>query len=180
MELLLLRLILIVGFCAATLGAAGFADPVEPAAPWMLGLGMVAVLGAGFVLRRRMHEAAHAAESGGFNLPSLISQIDAVARRTETLASEAEDLDREALCGSVNELLHGPCFEIGSANETWMRALGNRDYVAVWDGFAVGERLLARVWSLGTDGYVEEARKELRSAARHLRRSVDEGSAAVI
>ena len=175
--LYVLRTILILGFCTATLGAAGFAEPIEPAAPWMLGLGMIAVAVSGLSLRRRMHEAAHA-EGGGLSFEGLIDEVAAMSKSLDTLAADAIDLDRNSLCDRVNALLHGPCFELGNRNEAYMRALGNSDYVRVWDGFAVAERLLARSWSMATDGHLEEAREVLPSAAKHMRRAAAAGAPA--
>lgn len=169
--MLILRIVLIFGFCLATLGAAGFADPVEAAAPWMLGIGMGSLAVSGFMLRRLTHEAAHAEQGSSLSLEGLIAEVSALSKRLDTLAADGIDLDRAAICERVNELLHGPFFEIGSRNEAYIRALGNADYVSVWDGFAIAERRLARSWSLATDGHLEEARAELPAAARHLRRA---------
>ena len=174
---LLLRLLLVVGFCAATLGAAGFAEDIETAAPWLLIGGLVTVLGPGAVLKRRLREAADAAHGSTVGYDALAAELAAIATRVDSLAAERDDLDRGTLCKRVNELLHGPYFRVGSRNEDYMRALGNADYARLWDGFAVSERLLARAWSMATDGHLEEARRELPRAASHARRAATAGGA---
>ena len=177
MQLLLLRILLVVGFCTATVGAAGFAEDIETAAPWMLVLGLLGVLIPGFLLKRKLRDAAHAEHGAALGYDALGGELGELATRVESLAAERDDLDRASLCTRVNELLHGPYFRIGSRNEDYMRALGNADYARLWDGFAVSERLLARAWSMATDGHLEEARQELPRAAQHARRAATEGGA---
>ena len=174
--LLLLRLMMVAGFCAATLGAAGFAEDIEPAAPWLLALGLLAVLVPGTMLKRRLREAVEASHGTALGYDALAGELGELATRVDSLAAERDDLDRASLCTRVNDLLHGPYFQLGSRNEDYIRALGNADYARLWDGFAVSERLLARAWSMATDGHLEEARQELPRAAQHMRRSAQQGA----
>ena len=50
--------------------------------------------------------------------------------------------------------------------------LGMSRYTQVWGGVAVAERLLARSWSLATDGALDEAREEIPLARAQLASAV--------
>ncbi len=173
---LLLRALLVLSFCAATVGAAGFADPVEAAA-WPLLLGGMAGVGAfGWTLRRAERRRAAEEQGGELGRAGLAAGLRALLVELDALVAEAEGLDGAALCRRVDALLAGPCFDLGAHSEAYSRALGPADHPRVWDGFAVCERLLARAWSMATDGHREAALAELPEARRHLLRAVEEAS----
>lgn len=164
-----LRLLFIAGFCLATVGAAGFASPREPEAlPFLIvGLVVVAITG---LMQRRMRRQADAAGADGLSRAQLAAAVTEVLEGTRRLEAEAARLDHAEL-GARIEQLAGRCAEIGSVNEDYIRLLGLREYTLIWDGFATGERLLNRAWSMSTDGFPADARLELPRARAHFERS---------
>jgi hypothetical protein len=173
---LLLRALLVLSFCAATVGAAGFADPVEPAAwPLFVG-GMAGVAVLGWWLRAAQRRRVAAAHGGDLGRAGLAAGLSALLAELDALVAEAHGLDQAALARRVDGLLAGPCFDLGAHHEEYARALGPADHPRIWDGFAVAERLLARAWSMATDGHRESALAELPEARRHLLRAVEEAS----
>jgi hypothetical protein len=168
---ILANLLFIGGFCLATVGGAGFSDPIEQHAMMMFVAGLVMCLVGGIVIRRMTHAEAHEKAAEGLSEPALAAAIADLHRRTRQLAEDADGLDAKALCARIDELLQGPFFDIGSRNEDYMRVLGNAVYTRYWDGFAVGERLIARAWSMAADGALEEARAELPGVVANLQRA---------
>jgi hypothetical protein len=166
---LLLRLSFLIGFCLATLGAAGFASPREPEAVVFLAVGLALVATVGIMQRsRRLH--TEAVVSGGITRAGLATELDALLNSAQELSGAADRLEGQVLVARL-EALAVSWSAIGVRNEEYQRLLGLKDYVRVWDGFATGERLLARAWSMAADGYVEEARLELPKACAHLERA---------
>jgi len=161
---ILARLLLISGVCLGAIGAAGFAETVEPEAWPLFVAGIVTSVIGGLLLRRDTRRCATAGEEGGLTRKGLAETLGAIAREVESLDDERETLDRETFCARIDVLLSGACFELGSRNEDYARLLGPSDFAEIWEGFAVSERLLARAWSMATDGHLEEAREELSRA----------------
>lgn len=167
---LLLRIVFILAFCAATIGAAGFAEEIEPQAwPLFLG-GLTVTLISGWMLRTRARAAAAAAAAGELSLTALGAAVGSIHQAALAVASAAAQLEATALAERLDEVIV-QCRILGNRNEDFLRALGTEKYVRVWDGFASGERLLARAWSMAADGYAEEARGELPKALAHLERA---------
>jgi len=165
----LLRLLFIAGFCLATVGAAGFTSPREPQALPFLIAGLVVVAFSGLV-QKRMRRHADAAGVDGLTRAQLAAAVTEVLEGTRRLEAEAAQLENAEL-GARIEQLAGRCAEIGAVNEDYIRLLGLREYTRIWDGFATGERLLSRAWSMSTDGFPEPARLELPRARAHFERS---------
>lgn len=161
---ILARLILVLGVCLGAIGAAGFAETVEPEAWPLFVAGIVTSVIGGLLLRREVRRRATEGAEGGLTREGLAEALGAIAREVETLDDERETLDRDAFCERIDALLTGACFELGSRNEDYARLLGPSDFAGIWEGFAVCERLLARAWSIATDGHLEEAREELSRA----------------
>lgn len=168
---LLARILFIGGFCVATIGGGGFAEPLEDNALLLFIGGLAAVLVGGLMLRRAAHAQAHEKSDDGLSEEGLVTALTGLAADAKRLQEDAPSLDSKALCTGLDELLQGTCFDLGSHNEDYMRVLGNATYTRYWDGFAVGERLLARAWSMAADGALEEARAELPKACRNLDRA---------
>ena len=167
---LLLRIVFIVAFCVATIGAAGFAEPVEPLAVPLFGAGLAVTLAAGWMLRRHARAAAAEAAAGEHSLAALGAAVARIRDDAKRIAGDAASLDSDALAARLDALII-ECRMLGNRNEDFLRALGTQSYVRVWDGFATGERLLARAWSMAADGYAEEARLEIPKACAHLERA---------
>lgn len=165
----LLRLAFLIGFCLATLGAAGFASPREPEAAWFLAIGLVLVMTIG-VVQRAQRRRSESVAAGGLTRSGLAQDLDALLTAARTLSSGAAGLTDTDLVARL-EGIAVSCSAIGTKNEEYQRLLGLKTYVRVWDGFATGERLLARAWSMAADGYVADARLELPKACAHLERA---------
>jgi hypothetical protein len=170
---LIANILFILGFCVATIGGAGFADSIENGAlPLFLG-GLVAMLIGGLIIRRITHAAAHEEGGDGLSEEGLIKAIREVRDQVHQLDGQSRDLNAHGLAEAIDKILRGPCFDLGARNEAYMRVLGNAIYVRHWEGFAVGERLLARAWSMAADGAVEQSRAELPKSLREFQRAAE-------
>lgn len=167
---LLLRLAFLAGFCLATVGAAGFAQEREPQAVPFLAAGLAIVAATGVAQRLRRGRAERAAGGGGVSRAGLAADLAEVLAAARRIEAEAAHLAPADLAARLDEL-SVRCAVIGNRNEEYQRLLGLRDYTAIWDGFATGERLLARAWSMSTDGYPNEARAELPRARAQFERA---------
>ncbi len=166
------QILFIGGFCLATVGGAGFADPIEPSAMMMFGVGLALCLIGGLYLRRAAHAEAHEQAVDGISEEGLVAAIEKITTEVQQLISDADGLDGKHLCNRIDDILKGSFFDVGSRNEDYIRVLGNSVYTRYWDGFAVSERLLARSWSMAADGAVPEARAELPGVLSNIKRSV--------
>ncbi len=172
MTALLARIVLVLGFCAATVGAAGFAETIESEAwPLLLG-GLALVIGGGLVLKRETRRAAEDGHGGPIGRAGLSAALSELQRELSALVAEREALGEGALCQRIDALLSGPYFELGARNEDYARVLGPSAYARIWEGFAISERLLARAWSIATDGRRELALEELPRALRSLEQAL--------
>lgn len=154
---ILLRIVFVAGFCLATIGAAGFAHEREPAAAPLLAAGLGLVLLTAITTRlRRDHGGA--GPGGGRNRSQLAERLAAITHEARAIEAAGPGLQAPALVERLDALLSGPCAEVGADNEEWARLLGLAEYTRIWDGFATGERLLARAWSMSADGHAGEAR----------------------
>ncbi|MHC4823244.1 MAG: hypothetical protein ACYTEP_04410 [Planctomycetota bacterium] len=169
---LIANLLFIGGFCLATVGGAGFADPLEDMALVLFIAGMVVCLIGGLMVRKITHAEAHERASAGLSEEGMLAGMQDLAQGVDRLCDDAADLDGKALCARADELLKGGYFDLGSHNEDYMRVLGNATYTRYWDGFAVSERLLSRAWSMAADGALEEARAELPGVRSNLARAL--------
>lgn len=171
------NLLIVLGFCLGTLGAAGLnqlARQAEPGSWLYLGAG-VALLGLGGALgiarRRAGAQARHAAGRGLDWFRARIAELrDAIALLDESKA----ELEPRQLHQRIGALLEGPFFDLTARNQELIQLVGFGPYARIWDGVASAERLLARSWSMLTDGYPAEARAELS----HARKAIEEACAA--
>ena len=62
-----------------------------------------------------------------------------------------------------------------SKHEEIVSLVGFSAYARAWEGVATAERLLARAWSVATDGHLEEARGELPAAREWLEKACAAG-----
>ncbi len=169
MYALLYRIVLVLGFCLAAVGASGFADEVEPLAwPFFLG-GLVATTAGGLLLRRETRKSAEGeGTAGAASDAELARGLAEIAAEVARLDDEKDTVSQGEFCTRIDTLLTGPCFEIGGRNEDYARLLGPSTFAHIWEGFATAERLLARAWSMATDDHLAEARIELTRARGHI------------
>lgn len=166
---ILLRIVFLLGFCAATVGAAGFATPREPEALPLLVGGLLLVAGCGFA-GRRLRRADESVGSGAAGRAELAAALQGVVAAVQAVRDDAPRLGDAELAARLDAILV-PCAALGNRNEEFMRSLGLAEYTRVWDGFATGERLLARAWSMAADGFAEASRAEIPKACAHFERA---------
>ena len=174
---LLVTLILVVGFCLATVGAAGFDKETESLAlPFFAG-GLFLTAVGGFAWRQA-RRAAPASEGGGdVRVAGLVQGLETIVEDVRQLDGRKSALSAEDFRQRLDEISSGDFFDLTSRSEEYVGILGFRCYARVWDGVAVGERLLYRAWSMATDGHQEEAMAELPLALRALERGLEEARA---
>lgn len=164
--------ILILGVCLGVIGAAGFTEPVQEGAYGFFAAGLVACTIGGLLLRRESRSRgdgnAHAAAAVG----DLQQRVESIARRVGGIEASMAGLDAGSFAKQVDELLAGEYFELGSRSDDYIQLLGFGKFTRVWGGVAVAERLLARAWSMATDGFLDEAQEEIPLARAQLASAV--------
>lgn len=184
------NLLFILGVVVATIGAAGFEAPsdsqatarqarsTEPGA-WALFASGLAVLALGAVVGRLVGRSPTATVGS-----RTVRGRDEILVLLERIRDQVAALDegRGALSGEqvrqdVHHLLNGDYFDLVAAREDLLAMVGFATFARVWDGVATAERLLARTWTLATDGHREEAVAELPRARSSLERACGEMAA---
>jgi len=172
------QLLIVVGFCVASIGAAGFGVPLEDGAMALFIGGMIALAVGAFMAKQaakaeQTAKAASIADSG----ITVQSQIEGLRDLVAKLDDEKATLASEVLCQRIDDLLTNEYFDLTSKNDEIARDWGFSNYAKVWDGVATAERLLSRVWSIATDGHLEEALESLPEARRSLERAAEQAAA---
>ena len=169
----LANLIVVIAFCSGTVGAAGMSAPPESAAPWLLGLGVVGILVGGIwgrsLARKSVGEAGDDVESR----ETLRRQLEVIREIVVDLDENKAELTSDELTERIDQLLKNEYFDLTSRHEELMKLLGFAEYARIWEKVATAERLLARVWSIATDGHLEEALEDLPNARRQLDRACE-------
>ena len=167
------KLIVIIAFCTGTVGAAGMSAPPEGAAPWLLGIGVVGVLAGG--IWGRLLGRRSVGEGGGHHetREEFRRQIEAIREIVADLDEKKADLTRDELTECIDQLIKNEYFDLTSRHEELIKLVGFSEYARIWEGVATAERLLARVWSIATDGHLEEALVDLPTARRQLERACE-------
>lgn len=172
---LLANLLLVLGFCVGTVGAAGFAEPRESLALPLLAIGLAGVFAGGFLVRwARRATVDDAAPGAGGRLGPFRDLLEKIRVGVEGLDREKESIPSEVFRDRIDRLLREEYFDLTSRNDELLSIVGFAGYARVWEGVATAERLLARAWSMATDGYVEEGWGEIPIAHEHLERSAKE------
>jgi hypothetical protein len=161
------------GFCAGTAGAAGMAWPPEPGARAFFGAGLLAMITGGFLSRTARLGSRRAGESERSRKVAFAGAITELRDLVAALERESPRLPAAELHRRLDGLLSKELFELGSRHEELAAVLGFASYARVWEGIALAERLLARAWSLVTDGHAEEALEELPLARAGLERAAE-------
>lgn len=167
------KVIVIVAFCAGTVGAAGMSAPPERAAPWLLGLGVAGVFAGGLWGRLLGRRSRGEADSHHETRAEFRGQIERIRGIVVDLDEKKAQLTRDEITKRIDDLIKSEYFDLTIRHEELMKLLGFTHYARVWEGVATAERLLARVWSLATDGHVEEAIEDLPAARSHLERACE-------
>jgi len=171
MRVFLANLLLVLGFCLGTVGAAGFTSPPEARA-WPLigsGLGLLVVGGA----LHRVHKRQIAAGTGGGKgaIQEFRELLEVIHGQVVAMDEGRETIAQNALRERIDSLLRNEYFDFASRNEEWIGILGFKSYALVWDGVAVAERLLARTWSMSIDGHHAQGVAELPIARRAIEKA---------
>jgi len=154
------NLLIVVGFCLGTLGAAGFDAQPERGALAYLVVGM-AMLVVGGVWERRMQSSRDGATDHASSLSGFMRAVDAIRDKVAQLDDAKGTLHPEEIRSRIDHLLGEELFDLTSRNEEVIALVGFNAYAKAWDGVATAERLLARCWSMITDGFAEEGLEEL-------------------
>ena len=173
----LIRILLVAGFCLGTLGAAGFkhkGSPEPGSVPLFVG-GALALLAGGVLARVARKRDAKQAGGAAARRKEVLALLRAVHDSVVALEQKSASRTPQETRKAIDELVSGSLFDLTSANEEIATMLGFEAYARVWSPLANAERILARVWSLLTDGFPEEALAELPAARGGMEASLREG-----
>jgi hypothetical protein len=162
------NLFLILGVCLGTVGAAGFSDPPEPGSWLLFGLGLAGVVIGGLLLRRVARGASGQAGHAAAAIGDLVQRVESIAQQVGDIDREKGQLSASEFCHRLEQLTSGEYFELGSRSDEYQQQLGFGSFSKVWAGIAVCERLLARAWSMATDGHLAEAHLEIPMARAEI------------
>lgn len=165
------KLIVVIAFCTGTVGAAGMKAPPEGAAPWLLGLGVIGIIAGGIWGRLLTRKSVGEVGDHDESRETLRRQIEVIRDIVVDLDERKAELTSDELTERIDQLMKNEYFDLTSRHEELMKLLGFAEYARVWEGVATAERLLARVWSIATDGHLEEALEDLPNARRQLERA---------
>ncbi len=170
------NLVIVLGFCVGTVGAAGFRTDADGFAPedWSIALfagGLVGLVAGGILTRFARSIARSAQSDGQGELSWFRNSIDRVLASVRELDDRKAELAPDEVASRLVALSAGELFDLTSRHEELVELIGFTEYARVWEGVASAERLLARVWSLTTDGYYEEALEDLPRAREWLETS---------
>jgi hypothetical protein len=164
------RVLITAGFCTGTVGAIGFTEET-PALAWILfglGLGVVVVFG----LLGKLTGGAEVAEHESHGQKQQFREMIGVIRdRVAEIDEQKDTLDEEEVRRRIDHLLANEYFDLTSRHEDLIALIGFQGYAKVWEGVATAERLLARAWSMATDGWADEGWRELPRAHAELDRA---------
>jgi len=171
------RILIIAGFCAASLGAAGLGKhtgegPVPTSTAWIiLCCGGLALIMGGILLKLAKKTAGTAGDVDAVSRSVFTDLLEEIRREIHDLAESRADLSAEELTQHIDALLKEQYFDLTARHEELAELLGFSKYAGIWDGVAAAERLLARAWSMATDGHLEEAIEELPRARANIERA---------
>ncbi len=182
----LANILFTIGVCIAAVGAAGFHDPGETgrveeglrtteslAWPLFAG-GMMVIVAGSFVQKKaRAVPVAAGADHKTVTLDAMAEILTKIRVRVVELDEKKGEITQETLCAELDDLLNGDFFDLVDAREDFLTHVGFTDFARVWESVATGERQLARVWSIATDGFLSEALLNLPPARKNLESAAD-------
>lgn len=149
--------------------------PRESARKYPLLVGGLVMLIIGGVLTRRSRALVPAdAEQGARPTAFFKNQIAAIRTKVTDFDARKDSLDPEELREAVGELMATEFFDLTSRHEELVALVGFTGYARVWEQVAACERLLNRYWSMATDGFHEEAVREIDYARQSIDRAHEE------
>ncbi len=165
--------LVVLGVCLGALGASGFHTPAsgegtrEDNALTLFAFGIAALAVGGFISlkNRRAAVAPGTAHAGKL---AILAELEAIRSIVVELDDGRAHLSSEAVRERIDALLETEYFDLAEKREELIQLLGFSGFAKVWDGVAVAERLLARAWSMCTDGHDEEGFAELPLARAAL------------
>ena len=172
-----IRVLIITGFCAASLGAAGLGEPAgENSVPTTTALvilccGTLALLMGGMFLKLAKKTAAAGGAEEDVSKNAFIGLLEEIRGEIHALDDARTGLSTEELTQRIDTLLKEQYFDLTARHEELAALLGFSVYAGIWDGVAAAERLLSRAWSMATDGHLEEAIEELPRARAQIERA---------
>lgn len=185
MKALLPNILMTVGFCLGTVGAAGFHSPALSASSledatastesfaWPLLLVGFALLFTGFTLSRMaVGKRKSAEDSHGGALDLLRVKLPVILEAVVSMDESKETLSDQGLLDQIDDILTGDFLLVASRNDELTKEMGFENFARVWEGVAVAERLLNRTWSMTADGHKQLGILELPKARMNLESSV--------
>jgi hypothetical protein len=187
------RALIILGFCAASIGAAGLRIPPTPgetlslietplfsqhpvpvsSALTIFICGTVALVTGGILLKVAKKSTAAAGKGGDGTIKEFAAMLEGIRGEIQAVDDSLDKLTAEEFTRRIDELLKNQYLDLTLRNEELAGLLGFSKYAKIWDGVASAERLLSRAWSMATDGHLEEAIEELPRARTHIERACD-------
>ena len=170
--------LVVFGVCVGALGASGFHTPSqgggtrENNALTLFALGTTALAVGGYItLQGRRATAAPGV--GGTGKRAILAEIEAIQAIVTELDAKKHELGPHETNERIGALLAAEYFDLTSKSDELIQLIGFNQYARIWDGVAVAERLLARAWSMYTDGHPDEAAQELPLARAALDNAVE-------
>jgi hypothetical protein len=170
------NVLIVGGFCLATLGSAGFDATREPNAATYFIAGLAILVVGGLWDRRMRHSPAEEADHGS-SLAGFVATVESIRGKIVQLDDARGTLHPDEIHSRIDHLLGEEFFDLTSRNEELIKIVGFNDYAKAWDGVATAERLLARCWSMITDGFAEEGLEELPLARAAIDQAATEFAA---
>ena len=172
-----IRILIILGFCAAALGGAGLGKPadgnsVSSDLAWVIFCCGTLALVAGGILQKLARKKPGGHGEGEASAENYFSELfEGIRQEIHSLDDSKTDFSEKELTAKIEDLLKARFFDLTSRHEELAALLGFSQYARIWDGVASTERLLSRCWSMATDGHLEEAIEELPRARTHFERA---------
>lgn len=170
--------LVVLGVCAGALGASGFHHPIgspdadrEPGSMALFLGGSLALGIGGFLVRVQRRRGAEQGASTSAKRETL-ERVAHIRDTVRSLYERMPELDAPTAANELSGIIEGELFDLTSSSEEFLARVGFKDYAAIWDGVATGERLLARAWSMCTDGFPDEGREELGHALAAFERAL--------
>jgi len=173
----IIQLFIIIGFCAASLGAAGLGKPSaadslsQSMALTILITGSLLLVVCGILTRSLKKPAGNGETETDEPADDIASLLAKIGKEIRELDDSSAELSPTELTERINSLLKNQYFDLTSRHEELAALLGFSVYATIWDGVASAERLLLRAWSMATDGHLDEALQELPRARSHIERA---------